>query len=387
MTITATTPPATTGIDVCIAPPAIAMAWLGPGRPHETVAVPGVRLERGEVLVEVELATVCGSDVHTTEGRRSAATPLVLGHEYVGRITAINGEPRAVDGARLQAGDRVVWSIMASCGLCDRCRRGIPQKCRSILKYGHERIADRWELNGGFATHVHLRAGTAVVKVGETLPPEVLAPASCGTATAWAAVDRADQVVDVDSTVVLITGAGLIGLTAAAIAADRGARVIVSDPDPARAALARRFGAVAAVDPTDSGSLQRALAGLDADEIEVAIEASGSVRAVEFALAHLAVGGVAVLVGSVFPGPSITIDPERVVRDLLTIRGVHNYTGRDLVAAVGYLRERGTDLPFAELIGERFRLTDIDRALRAAGPGGPVRVAVVANEDRARGAG
>ena len=70
---------------------------------------------------------------------------------------------------------------------------GMPQKCRELRKYGHEKIAPRWELTGGFATHVHLRAGTAIVRVGEDLPASVLAPASCGTATAWAALARASR--------------------------------------------------------------------------------------------------------------------------------------------------------------------------------------------------
>jgi putative phosphonate catabolism associated alcohol dehydrogenase len=373
------------GREVCLTPPAVAMAWVGQGRPHEAVAVPGVVLADGDLLVTVELATVCGSDVHTVQGHRPAATPLVLGHEYVGRVHSLQGEPRTVDGVRLREGDRVVWSIMASCRTCDRCMKGLPQKCRALLKYGHERIGGRWELNGGFATHVHLRAGTAIVKVDDSLPAEVLAPATCGTATAWAAVDRADDIVDVDDAIVLVLGAGLIGLTASAMAADRGARVIVADPEPARRELALRFGAVSAVDPRDPDQLIEAVVRAGGAEVDVVIEASGSRAAVVSALETVGVGGVVVLVGSVFATPSVAVDPELVVRNLVTVRGVHNYGPRDLAGAVNYLHRRSTIYPFAELTGDRYPLSQLDDALAAAARGEAVRVAVDPTADATTG--
>jgi putative phosphonate catabolism associated alcohol dehydrogenase len=362
--------------DVVLEPPAVAMVWTGAGRPHVTVAVPGVVLGPGETLVAIELATVCGSDVHTVAGHRSAPTPLVLGHEYVGRVIEVSDNVRAVDGVPVQVGDRVVWSIMAGCRDCDRCRRGLPQKCRSLVKYGHERLQSRWELTGGFATHAHLRAGTAIVRVGEALRAEVLAPASCGGATAWAALERADDVTDVDDATVLILGAGLIGLTASAMARHRGATVVVADPDPERRALAARFGACQVVDPADARGLAGALAATGSTEYGIVIEASGSPRAVHAALDAVGVGGVVVLVGSVFPTERVPLDPERLVRGLVTLRGVHNYAPRDLDGALRYLRDHGDDHPFEELVSARYPLGQIDRALAAAASGTSVRVAV-----------
>lgn len=372
----APTPPSSAIRDVVLDPPAIAMVWTGTGRPHETVAVPGVVLGAGETLVAIELATVCGSDVHTVEGHRAAPTPLVLGHEYVGRVIEVADGVRAVDGTPVHVGDRIVWSIMASCRECDRCRRGLPQKCRAILKYGHERIQPRWELTGGFATHAHLRAGTAIVRVGEALGAEVLAPAACGSATAWAALERADEVVDVDDATVLILGAGLIGLTACAMARARGAVVVVADPDPARRALAVRFGATQVADPRDSRALSAALAATGSAEYTIVVEASGSPRAVRSAMEVVGVGGVVVLVGSVFPTEPLALDPERLVRGLVTIRGVHNYAPRDLDAAVRYLHEHGAEHPFDELVSARYPLAQIDQALAAAASGAAVRVAI-----------
>ena len=227
-------------LDVIVKPSPVAMVWNEPGRPHDALAAPGVRLSPGEALVEVELATICPSDVRTVRGERRAHAPLVLGHEQVGRVVAVGEGARRIDGVALELGDRVVWSVAVSCGACDRCTRGIPQQCRSLAKYGHERVHRGWELSGGFATHVQLRVGTDIVHVGEDVPSRVVAPASCATGTAVAALDAASARVDLDGALVLVTGAGLIGLTVAAMAVEAGAEVIVSDPDAARRAFATR---------------------------------------------------------------------------------------------------------------------------------------------------
>lgn len=363
--------------DEVLHPAAIAKVWTGQEGALETMAVPGVVLAPGDVIVAVELTTVCGSDVHTVAGHRAAPTPLVLGHEYVGRIVSIgDGGARDVGGDPLGLGDRVVWSVGVSCGRCDRCEAGLTQKCRTLRKYGHERIGAHWELNGGFGTHVHVLAGTAIVPVGERMPARVAAPAACGAATAWAALRRAERDVALDGAVILVTGAGLVGLSATAIAADRGARVIVSDPDRRRRKLARRFGATAAIDPCAPSALADALQALRADQVDVAVEASGAAAAVDTAVSAVGVGGVVVLVGSVFPGAAVHLDAERIVRGLVTIAGVHNYTGEDLRDTVDYLRDAWTRRPFEELVDPVLSLDEIDRALALAGPGGPLRVGI-----------
>ncbi|WP_258062601.1 MULTISPECIES: zinc-binding dehydrogenase [unclassified Rathayibacter] len=340
------------------------MVWLAPDRPHEAVAFVSVRLGSGDVLVEIELATICGSDVHTVHGDRSAPAPLVLGHEQLGRLVELGaGDPRAHDGSPLAVGDRVLWSIAASCGACDRCTSGLPQKCRTLRKYGHERMSDAWALSGGFATHAHVVAGTPIIRVPEDVPATVLAPVSCGTATAWAALTAAEAVHPLPGARLLISGAGLIGLTAAAMATDRGAAVTLVEPNLGRRALAGRFGAHA-LHPDE-------LAG----DFDVVLEASGSRAAVNSALTSATTGGVVVLIGSVFPTEPVPLDPERVVRGLLTVRGVHNYTPGDLAAATAYIVDRWQAWPFADLVGDTVSLSDLDEGIRRA-LDGPVRIGV-----------
>ncbi|GAA2445930.1 zinc-binding dehydrogenase [Agromyces soli] len=360
---------------VLVTPSPAAMVWHEPGRSHESIAVPGVELRPGEALVEVELATVCGSDVHTVLGHRRQPAPGVLGHEQVGRVVALGpGGASSVDGAVLALGDRVVWTVTASCGACERCLRGLPQKCHELRKYGHERLERGWELSGGFATHVHLLRGTGIVRVPETMPAELAAPASCSTATAVAALDAGGGA-PLDGAEVLVAGAGMIGLAVTAIASAAGATVTVVDPDVARRETARRFGARAVLDPS-GGALAGQLAGHGRGAPVLSVEASGAAASVRALLETSDVGGTVVLVGSVSPGPSVELDPERLVRRLLTVRGVHNYAPTHLQGAIDFLA--ATPGPFAaeQLVGARFPLDALDEALVAAAAGTHVRVAV-----------
>lgn len=368
-------------VRLSISPPPTAMAWMRTGADHQVMAVPEVELRPGDALVQIEYATVCGSDLHTVSGRRTAPVPLVLGHEQLGRVVALGEGAVRADGSALSLGERVVWSIMVSCGGCDRCLNGMPQKCRALGKYGHEQVKHTWELNGGFATHVHVRAGTEIVPVSASLPREVAAPLSCASATAMAAISAAAGERELHGAAVLVTGAGLVGLTATAMASDRGARVIVADPDAARRATALRFGAVAAADPLaaveSATSLEQVLAAQGmSDGVQLAIEASGAPSAVAQAVGCLDIGGAAVLLGSVHPAGKVPLDPEAIVRGLKSIRGVHNYEPRHLIDAVQYLEERHDAYPFAGLVGTSYPLSQLDAAIADAATGTQVRVGI-----------
>ena len=345
-----------------------ALVFRGTGRSFEVIAVPEVDLHPGQVLVSVELATICGSDLHTIDGIRHADVPLVLGHEQVGHVVAVGpGRPaRTVDDRPLAPGMRVVWGVAVDCGRCRYCRAGIPQKCASLRKYGHERMARGWELSGGFASHVQLLARTPVVEVPEALPAEVLAPASCATATVMAALAAAAGIRPIDGATVAISGCGMLGLTAIAVAVSRGATVIASDPDPERRAAARRFGATATADGTLAG-WQSAFAKIPSARhgYTVALELSGAPAAVQQLMLNADIGAVLVLVGSVFPAGTVPIDPETTVRGMLTIRGVHNYAPEHLLEAVRFL-ESADAAAFSGLVGSEHPITEIDVALEAA---------------------
>lgn len=339
---------------------ATAAIWSGTGFSVEDVALPV--LGHGELLVENELATVCGSDVHTVSGDRETPVPTVLGHEAVGRVIATG------PGAALERGDRVVWTVGTACGHCRRCIRGVPQKCVSVRKYGHEKMTEAWALNGAFASHVHLVAGTTVVRVPDDLPAALLAPAGCATATVTCAARRV-ALSAADSVVVL--GCGMLGLTAVAYALDRGVTCVAAcDPDPRRREMATEIGASSVCAPADL------TASADDNGSDVVFEMTGNSSSVAAALDIVDFDGRVALVGSVSPGPLVTVDPNTVVRRLTRIVGSHNYAPRDLEEAVAFLARTPSRARLAALVSDPLPLTAIAQATVDAAAGRYPRMAI-----------
>ncbi|WP_197501496.1 zinc-binding dehydrogenase [Mycobacterium sp. 852002-51057_SCH5723018] len=342
--------------------------WSGVEKGFSLQCQPLPRLRPDEVLVAVELATICGSDLHTIAGDRPTPVPTVLGHEAVGSIVATGGAAHGHDGRPLGAGDRVTWTIGTACGECRRCRRGLPQKCLSGRKYGHEAIDDHWRLNGGLATHCHLVAGTGLVRVPQRLPAAVAAPANCATATVVCAARRVGLGAD-DSVVVL--GCGMLGLTAVAYARGRGVQhVIACDVDGSRREMALEFGAAAACGPNEIASAAWEYGA------DVIFELSGDRAAVRAAFDIVDVGGRIALVGSVSPGPEIGFEPSGYVKNLTTVVGCHNYRLDDLAEAVDFLVRTDSQEPLAGLVPHPYRLHDIDIAVGAALSGAAPRIAI-----------
>ena len=347
----------------------------------ETYQLP--RLGPGEVLVRITCATICGSDVHTFLGHRSTPVPTILGHEIMGVVEALDPNQPACDytGRPLAIGDRVTWSIASSCGRCFFCAHDVPQKCESLFKYGHEQIVPEHPLSGGLAEHCHLAAGTTIVTVPDSLSDAVACPANCATATVAAAL-RVGAICPGDS--VLIQGAGMLGLTATAMASSRGAQqVIVCDVDGTRLQRATSFGATHnLLVGEDEGPLIKAVQELTAGRgVDLAVELSGATNAVQTGLKLLRIGGRYVLIGSTFPTPPVSVDPEAVVRRCLTIVGNHNYKPEDLANAVVFLSQHGHNFPFAEIVHDEFVLQQSEDAFQQAISGQSLRVAVRPNSN------
>lgn len=343
-----------------------AAVWTG-GSEIDMVELPMPALGEGEALIRITTATVCGSDRHTISGRRESPHPSVLGHEGVGVVVALGAGPAPLrtDGAALDVNDRVVWGVTIACGECDRCRAGATAKCRTVRKVGHESFDSGWSLSGTYASHIVLPKGSTITAVPAELSDAAAAPAGCATATVAAAVERAGLL---SGRRVLVIGAGMLGLTAVALTLEAGAaHVTIVDPDLHRRTLATEYGATKSLDITD------ALPQLDA-----IFDFSGHAPSVERAVRSLDVGGTVVLVGSVMPGPALCLDPERIVRDWLTVRGVHNYEPRHLQQAVDFLCRTSPRLPWASLVAEVRPLADIG-ALLQDGDALQPRLAVAAN--------
>jgi alcohol dehydrogenase len=352
------------------------VVFHGADRPLELARVPVPEPRGAEVLVRVSGCTLCRSDLHTHAGRRTEATPTVLGHEVVGRVAAFGPAAARADagGAETAVGDRVTWAIAVGCGRCFQCAEDLPQKCERPYKYGHERITAERPLGGGLADYVVLVPGTVWFRVPDAVSDRVAAPANCATATVAALLRYAEPVA---GRTVLVLGAGVLGVTACAMFAAAGARtVLASDPAPACLQRATAFGATLAVTPDETAS--HVATATDGRGADVVLELAGVAQSVQAALALVRTGGTVLLAGTVAPTAAVALEPEKIVRRMLTVRGVHNYHPRDLGAALAFLAGPGRAFPFETLIAGAYPLEEAAQAFAQAHAQPGVRVLVTA---------
>lgn len=305
----------------------------------------------GEALVQISLATICASDLHTVDGRRFEPSPSVLGHEGVGRVVAMGAgrDPQLI-------GKRVTWSLADSCGECIACREWqLPQKCRHLFKYGHAEVTNGSGLNGCYATHLLLRRGTTMIAVPDQLPDEVIAPANCALAT----MVNATEWLPTPCRVAIIQGAGMLGLYGCALLRVRGVgRVVVVDTNADRLGLVEHFGGIPAF-RTGGHLVQFGCA-------DAVFEVAGTSSVVPEGIRHLRIGGYYAFVGMVHPSTPLELSGQMVLRHCLTLRGFHNYSPRHLQTAVQFLIENQSNYPWDRLVSPAFSLDQIGAAFQEA---------------------
>lgn len=328
----------------------------------------------GEFVLQVELCGMCGTDAHIYRGRLpSVRFPALLGHEIVGRLTAL-GEGVETDhaGTPVAVGDRVGVFPALSCGRCFACQvRRRPGDCPDRRpSYGFASPADRPpHLTGGFATHLYAsNAGTVFYRTG--LPAEV-AVLQEPLSVALHGVERA--AIRIGSTVV-VQGVGAIGLMAVVAARAAGAARVVAVGGPAaRLDLAARLGADALVD-LGQGPEERKRAIFDAlgrDGADAVIGTAGSPQSFVEALALVADGGVLAELGNFTDRGAIPFNPysDLLKRDI-TIAGVYG-AGPDMQRCYHdalTILERG-GRPYERVVSHRVPLGRVREALEALGGG------------------
>lgn len=331
-------------------------------------------LQAGEVLVRIDYTTICTSDLHTFYGRRGGHCPSILGHEIIG--TVLNTGPGGVKdyhGNLLKMGDPVTWSVYAHDHRGEMALKGLPQKSADLYKYGHEKVGNNGPLNGGFATHCQLRVGTDIYKLPEGLSAREAAPLNCTHATIAGAIRLAGNLQQKN---VLVIGAGMLGLSACAMAREAGAaRVYAMDIQADRLEKALSFGVDASLD----GNLT--IEGLKEKlspkgRIDVVIETSGVPSAMEKGIELLNIGGINVWVGAVYSQRDLSINAEKIVRKLLTIKGLHNYIPDDLAEAIRFLKVHHQQYPFEQLVSMEFPLSELHDAFTTANEGSHYRIGI-----------
>jgi L-iditol 2-dehydrogenase len=302
-----------------------AAVLFGPG----DLRVQQVPEPEGEVIVEVEAATTCGTDVKMWRHGHPVLPPYPcrFGHETAG----IRGD----------TGERVLVSDSVACGKCAPCRAGRAQICR----------APTWLL-GGFAERIAAPV-QALHAVPEGLPPAAAAMAE-PLAAAIHAIARGS-----DSSDVGVIGGGPMGLMLASLLAAQGRSVTVADPHPERRAQATNAGA-------------RAVEQVGGHEL--VFEAVGRPEAWRAAVDAAVPGGVVVLVGGCPRGTEVSFSTAPIHYDELDLRGSFHHSPDEVDHALGALA--AGEIAWEQLLGETISLEQLPRAL-AAPAGGPARKWVV----------
>jgi threonine dehydrogenase-like Zn-dependent dehydrogenase len=345
------------------------------GKPLEIreVAIPEV--EPMGVLTKVEMAGICGTDVHSQRGELTIKPPLptIPGHETIGRIVKLGaGRVHDVAGEPLKVGDRVMWAHV-DCGECYGCEVARDSvQCVKRMFYGY---APPSALLGGFAEYEYLTPVTKVVKVPDELSEEEAIGVGCAFRTVVGGYERFNGVRFQEN--VVVQGSGPVGLYAALVAAESGAgRVIVVGAPAGRLDLAKRWGASDTInieEAKDAGARREQILALTSGRgPEVVVECSGVPMAFAEGLDMIQKGGRYLVMGQT-SATTIPVAPGIITGKGIDIVGGSGASIPHYYKALQFIKNKRTKYPFADIVTHKFPLEDIMKAYEVMASGEAIK--------------
>ena len=329
---------------------ALVKTHAGPGL--ELMEVPSPEVGINDVLIKVHKAGICGTDLHIESwdawAARTIEPPLVVGHEFAGRIVEVGSNV-----SDFQLGDLVSGEGHVVCGRCRHCLAGRRHLCAHSIGLGVGR-------DGAFAEYVSLPMAN-VWHHWSGIDEDVAAifdPFGNAVHTALRF-----EVLGED---VLISGAGPIGLMATAVVRHAGARyVVVSEPNAYRRALAERMGATIVVDPrvTELAEVQQQLGMVEG--FDVVLEMSGNPEAIRSAIASMAHGAKLAQLG--IPAGEVSLDLSDIIFKMLTVSGIYGREMYETWYKMSVMLQSGLDIRPA--ISHRFAFREHEAAFETARSG------------------
>ena len=307
----------------------------------EEVDVPTIGIN--DVLIKIKKTAICGTDLHIYKwdewSQNTIPVPMTIGHEYVGVIAEMGAGVK-----NFEIGERVTGEGHIACGHCRNCRRGKKHVCENTVGIGVN-------INGCFAEYVKVPAEN-VMKVHSSIKDDYLAimdPFGNATHTALSFPLVGEDV--------LITGAGLIGSMAVAIARFAGARhIVVTDISEYRLEIAKKMGATRAINPMNT-KIKDVMDDLGMVGFDVGLEMSGSPHAFNDMIAHMYNGSKISLLGIL---PSDTkVAWSDIIFKALTLKGIY---GREMFETWYKMEQMliaGLDL--SPIITHHFKVDDFQK--------------------------
>jgi threonine dehydrogenase-like Zn-dependent dehydrogenase len=304
----------------------------------------------GAVVARVDYAGICGTDVHLQQGRLPIPTPIIMGHEAVGRVEdAGEGVTADVLGRRLAEGDRIVWASNIPCGRCYYCLvLGERTLCPDRRIYGINQRADTWpHLSGGWADVIYLQPGSTIIRIPDEVTSEEVIALGCAGPTTVHGILRLLHIRVGDT--VAVQGCGPVGLAAAMYAAAQGAgKIILLGAPASRLGLAEELGIgdlfvdIAEVtEPAERLALVRA--ETEDRGADVVIEATGVPAAVAEGIDMCRPNGEYLVLGQYTDHGPTPLNPHLITRKQLKLYGSWAFAEGhyiDYVRTLVQLRER-----------------------------------------------
>ncbi len=364
-----------------------AAVMVEPGR-IEIQEFPYPEMEKGAMIVKMEMSGVCGTDKHTFDGRAkqyagtSAETdtpfPIVPGHENVGIIEEITKEAaEGIEfyGAKLKVGDRITMCPDIVCGKCWYCRNtfGYPW-CENIRAYGNAFTSiDAPHLFGGWSEYMYIRPDTFIYKVPDGISPDVAVLAELFTVSC--AVDEAKSVYDASSkgfgvsNTVVVQGVGPMGLSCAIKARILGAGdIIVIDKSPFRLNMALECGSDFALNVDETTKEERIAfvkektGGRGADLV---VESCGIPQAFTEGLDMLRKCGTHIEAGNFVDTGETTININRhITAKNVRMIGVTNHPFTGYGGTLKIFEKYGDRFPFEKIVTHRYKIDEAEKGLK-----------------------
>ena len=310
-----------------------------------------------DLLIQIKKTAICGTDIHIFKwdewSQKTVPVPMVVGHEYMGVVVGMGSEVKG-----FTKGDRVSGEGHITCGYCRNCRAGRVHLCRNTIGVGVNR-------QGSFAEYLSIPAFNAL-KLPANIPDNIAAifdPFGNAVHTALS--------FDLVGEDVLITGAGPIGIMAAAVARHVGARhIVVTDVNPFRLELAKKMGATRVVDVSKE-NLTDVMHELGMSEgFDVGLEMSGVPSAVTSMFDAMNHGGKVAMLG--IPPPNMNVDWSKVIFKGLVIKGIYGREMFETWYKMASLIQSGLDL--TPMITHEMPMKDFQKGfeIMASGQSGKV---------------
>jgi len=305
--------------------------------------VPVPEVGPNDVLIKIAKTAICGTDLHIYKwdewAQKTIRVGMTIGHEYVGHVAKVGSEV-----SEFKEGDRVTGEGHIACGHCRNCRRGRQHICETTIGIGVN-------IDGAFAEYVKVPKNN-VMKISSRIPDEIVSimdPFGNATHTALSFPLIGEDV--------LVTGAGLIGSMAVAVAKFAGARyVVATETSPYRAELAKKMGATRVVNPLKE-NLRQVMDDLGMIGFDIGLECSGSPVAFNQLVEHMYNSGKISLLGLL---PSSTqVDWNRIIFKGLTMKGIY---GREMFETWYQMEQMlMSGLDISPIITHRFPIDDFQK--------------------------